>query len=290
LGLSETQISFQPPDEDWSSSGAGTDRRLNIYLVDLRENRKFRSNQRDRAINNGVVSEEPVPARLDCHYLISAWSPIQNKSEATLAEHDLLYQVTGVLMQAISLNPARLYLSRPALDADWQIHFATWPEPFQNIDLPLTIAPVDGYLKLSEFWHSMGQKSRLKPVLYLIVTLPIALMRTITGSIVTTRITEYWQLGQTTVSDTWMQIGGVVLDSLNLQNDTPTPLSNAWVQLETLTDTPLQTTATDASGRFTFSGLKGDRYRLRTRVAGLGEKVRDVDVPAPSGEYNLSFP
>lgn len=185
-GLSETQISFQPPDEDWGSSGAGTDKRLNIYLVDLRENRKFRSNQRDRTINNGVVSEEPVPARLDCHYLISAWSPIQNKSEATLAEHDLLYQVTGLLMQSVSLNPTRIYLSRPALDADWQTHFATWPEPFQNIDLPLTIAPVDGYLKLSEFWHSMGQKSRFKPVLYLIVTLPMALMRTITGSIVTT--------------------------------------------------------------------------------------------------------
>src|SRR6266498_3376631 len=97
------QVSFQPPDDtDWMGhlSGLGTRRALNVYLVDLRENRKLRSNERVRTVENGIVADEPVPARLDCHYLVTAWSPATEGQGRTAEEHELLHQVVSVLMNS----------------------------------------------------------------------------------------------------------------------------------------------------------------------------------------------
>jgi hypothetical protein len=72
-------------------------------------------------------------------------------------------------------------------------------------------------------------------------------------------------------------------------DNTPQPVTGAWVRLETLTGEGLRTTETDPEGRFTFSALRAGRYRVRTRATGLGEISRDVDVPSPTGEYDLRF-
>src|SRR5215468_776554 len=97
----EAQVRFQPPDEDWRSyvSTNLTGNALNIYLAELRENRKLRSNERVQDVTNGMVSETPAPRRVDCHYLITAWSPapVTPAVEPTVDEHALLYAVTGVL-------------------------------------------------------------------------------------------------------------------------------------------------------------------------------------------------
>ena len=68
--VDEDRIGFQPPDDDWRTQVSGLQSNaFNIYLADLRENRELRSNARRQSVSNGVVSEEPAPARLDCHYL-----------------------------------------------------------------------------------------------------------------------------------------------------------------------------------------------------------------------------
>ena len=78
---SETQVRFEPPDENWRNTVATLTvngdpaNALNVYLVDLRDNRELRANERVRKIENGIVSDEPAPARVDCHYLVTAWSP-----------------------------------------------------------------------------------------------------------------------------------------------------------------------------------------------------------------------
>lgn len=306
----EAQIGFGPPDENWrtfvSNLTVGGDpaNALNFYLVDLRENRKLRSNERLRSIGNGLASDEPVPSRLDCHYLVSAWSPAQATPaiEPTLDEHALLYEVTEILVRVLPLNPFRIYTGiysrihpsgsialKNALD---QV-LKPWGR-FQDVDLPAVVAPPDGYLKLSEFWHGMGQNARLKPVLYLIITLPVALIRTIVGALVTTRITEYRQIEGLSDGEIYVQIGGFVLETLPpLPDGTPVlpiPVVGAWVQLATLTNAPLQTVETDELGRFTFAGLDPGSYRLIARAKGLGElPARDIVVPSPSGEYDLRF-
>src|SRR5262249_23041582 len=91
----EDQIRFQPPDQDWRNALAnlGSRMALNVYLLDLRENRRLRSNERVRSVETGVAVDAPAPARIDCHYLITAWSPAQQTTdpEPTVAEHGLLY-------------------------------------------------------------------------------------------------------------------------------------------------------------------------------------------------------
>ena len=93
--LKKDQVKFEPPDDTWR--GSLTEDTLNVYLVDMRENRKLRSNERSRENHNGVVIEEPAPARMDCHYLISAFSTAEPQLEPTLDEHTLLYAVAAVL-------------------------------------------------------------------------------------------------------------------------------------------------------------------------------------------------
>lgn len=51
LPVTEDQVRFEPPDRQWRTS-LGTLRRnaLNVYLLDLHENRKLRSNERVRSV------------------------------------------------------------------------------------------------------------------------------------------------------------------------------------------------------------------------------------------------
>ena len=426
----EAQVRFQPPDADWRTFvanltvGGQPANALNIYLVDLRENRKLRSNERVRSVENGIVSEEPAPARLDCHYLISAWSPatVSPAVEPTLDEHALLYQAAAVLFRHASFNPSRVYpAGSAALNA--------WPEPFRDVELPAMVLPVEGFNKLAEFWSGMGQGALWKPVLYLIVTLPVALVREIVGPMVTTRITEYRIGDRPETAEVWIQIGGHVLsprrpvavgngavtaigaggtlvtvnnaapfrvgdivtgnnlvratitqivgndltlssalaglaigDTLRIAHLLPAQttfrlsdatglvpggtvlmsgddalnpgtivtdraviesvaangfitlratsartrtfnlnvapanaptlqeaLAGVWVELQNLAGERLQITQTNEAGRFTFDNLRAGSYRLRTQALGLAPITRDVDVPSPSGEYDLQF-
>jgi hypothetical protein len=286
---SEDQVGFQPPDEDWHTfvSNLTVDGQpanaLNVYMVDLRENRKLHSNERVRAVQNGIVSETPVPRRVDCHYLITAWSPAQPGPavEPTLDEHALLAAVTGVLMQSESLIPREVYAPAPLP--------ATFPVEVANAELPTLVLPGEGFAKLAEFWGAMGANHRWKPAVYLVVTIPVILRTEVAGPMVTTRITEYRQTGRPETAEVWIQIGGHVLSTPSPPENTPLPVHGAWVRLESLTGQALQTTETDTAGRFTFGALRGGRYRVRTRATGLGEISRDVDVPSPTGEYDLQF-
>jgi hypothetical protein len=282
--VSSEQVGFRPPDDDWINEVKNLQlNALNVCLVDLRENRKLRSNDRERGVLNGVAYEDPAPVRIDCHYLITAWSSTEfltPQVEPVIDEHQLLYETAAVLFRA-PLNPSRVYPSgSAALNA--------WPARFRDADLPTAVAPVEGFAKLAEFWGTMGSNHRWKPALYLIVTLPIELLRFVSAPIVTTRITEYGQAGQPGSTEEWIQIGGRVLDSRGAQ---PIPVSGAWVGLETAGGELLQTGETDQQGRFTFGNLRRDTYVLRAKAIGLGELLptRAIEVPSPTGEYDLRY-
>ncbi len=170
---SDDQIRFQPPDDDWRTYvktlavGGQPANALNLYLVDLRENRKLRSNEKLRTAQNGDVTETVVPRRLDCHYLISAWSPadVTPALEPTLDEHAALYLVAAELARHDPIVPAAIYAPGPVP--------ATFPPAFAEAEMPIAVVPPEGFIKLAEFWGTMGEKHRWRPVIYLIVTLPI---------------------------------------------------------------------------------------------------------------------
>lgn len=426
----ESQIQFQPPDAAWRTFvstlavGGNPVNALNVYLFDLRENRKLRSNERIRSVENGIVNEEPAPARLDCHYFISAWSPAQVSPlvEPTIDEHALLYQTTAVLTRNGPFNPSRVY-------PNGSLALNAWPPPFRDVEFPVALLPVDGFNKLAEFWSGMGDGARWKPGIYLIVTIPVALLLEVAGPMVTTRITEYRITDRPESAEVWVQIGGhafaparllavgnatvtnvgvggnpvtvnnavpfrvgdtvtangiaravinqiagndltlsralpglVATNVLRIADLTPSQttfrvtnraglvsggpgrltgddatapgnnvsdqvfietvlatdfvtlapsatrtrtfnlnvapanapileeaLPNVSVELLNLAGDRLQLTKTNEAGRFTFADLRPGSYQLRAQALGLAPVLRNIDVPSPTGEYDLRF-
>jgi hypothetical protein len=285
-----TQVRFQPPEGTLRTDVLNVNRMVVcVYLVDLRENRKLRSNERIPTVMNGEVTAEPAPARVDCHYLLTAWSPTAAAAgvEPELDEHQLLYQVIAVLMGSGWLNPSRTYAAGSA-------KLTAWPVAFRDGELPTAVLPVEGFPKLSEFWTTMGPNLPWRPAVYLVVTVPVALLREIQGPPVTTTISDHriWDpAGFPVAGDVIMQIGGHIWNPAQPQpNGTPTPYATAWVQLEDLAGTILQQVRTDPEGRFIFPRIAPSQYRIRAGVDGVAQRDRVVTVPSETGEYDLSIP
>src|SRR5262245_54895174 len=190
------QVSFQPPDGTFRADVPNhPPAMLDVYLVDLRENRRLRSNERVSRLLNGSVQLDLAPDRIDCHYLISAWTATQPAAglDPALEEHALLYEATDSISARAPFNPSRFYAVGDPL-------LGNCPVTFQECDLPTTLLPPDGFTKLSEFWTTMGTDMRWKPVIYLVVTLPLVRVSEIAGPPVTTMMSDYRISGVATSS------------------------------------------------------------------------------------------
>jgi hypothetical protein len=286
------QVRFQPPDEDWRALVPGiTDasgnpaNSLNVYLADLRENRKLRTNERDRTVIDDDVFETPPPRRVDCHYLISAWSPVQVTPgiDPTLDEHALLAEAARVLGQSDPIDPAVICAaSRPPGLLPIPVPAALVGEQF-----PITLLPVEGFPKIAEFWGTMGDKHRWKPFVYAVITIPLKDSPVRAGAIVTTTITDTLISGVPGSVETRYHIGGTVRDA----GAPPQPVPNAWVELlNSLGTARVQLTRADASGRFVFADVAAGAYQLRASSNPQGTTVpRAITVPEPTGSYDIGF-
>lgn len=281
---SEAQVRFQPPDEDWRNVvknmtvGGSLVNSLNVYLVDLRENRKLRSNAATREMTGGDLFETGAPRLVDCHYLISAWSPadLTLAIEPTVDEHALLAKAANALADADPLQPVAVYSPAPP------------PMEIAHLSFPLAILPVEGFIKLAEFWGTMGEKHRWKPVIHVAITMPLATTRALAGPTVTTTITDLHASLAPGSPLPILQIGGTVV---NAAVAPATPVSGAWIELlDSVTQARLALTRSDENGRFRFTRLREGAYGLRASAADLGATpIRSVLVPEPGGEYDLAF-
>src|SRR5689334_24359334 len=102
---SSAKVGFQPPESTWAAN-VGATLALNVYLVDLRENRRLRSNERSPSSVNGSVVDELAAMRVDRHYLISAWSSDSDVSERAKTEHELLWDAVAVFGNTPVLTPS----------------------------------------------------------------------------------------------------------------------------------------------------------------------------------------
>jgi Pvc16 N-terminal domain/Carboxypeptidase regulatory-like domain len=277
-GAVSSQIGFQPPASNWSS--AGSPLALNVYLVDLREDRRLRSTDRSPRSVNGSVVYELAPMRLDRHYLISAWSQDTDLSERARTEHELLSEVVAVLANTPVLIPRSVY-PPGALPSGFPAQLADEP-------LPVTVVPHEGFPKLAEFWGTIpGPAHAWKPVVYLIVTVPVFLDAVFAGKEVTTVGTGYRPNGGTGGGEILVQIGGVLRD----RNANPVEVGGAWVELSDATGARVGTTRTNTQGEFTFADLSTGSYHLEARAPGHRRAAEvDVTVPSASGRYDLEFP
>jgi hypothetical protein len=227
-------VGFDPPDDHWRTFVSATGGNfLNLYLVELTENRKLRSNEVVSEWVGTVLQQEMAPARLDCHYLMSAWTPAGVNPtplvEATMDEQVILYDAIKVLLDSVPLDVKALY--PPAL-----IPPAPPPEMLEQ-PLPVVVAPPEGFAKLPDFWMRMDWV--WKPVIELIVTIPVVAVARPAGPPLTTLITHYLQNGRPSSVEQLITIGGVVRtvstrsvgDGVTTINSPViTSLSAAWTQ------------------------------------------------------------
>ncbi len=284
-----TQVGFEPPDEHWRTAvmGGGEDR-LNIYLYEIREDLKYRSNERTSTFQEGWITQNRTTERLDCHYLITAWSPMVYSppvSEPTLDEHNLLYTVITVLMRHRALIPTEVY--RPGLPIPSGRSLSSVPAEIRGDSLPLDAALADQIRDLGDYWGTMRVVWR--PTIGLTVTIPVIPgPPPIVTPPVTTLTAEWLQQQEPGSMEARITIGGRVLSSA-----AETPVTGAWVQIQGLSagvDQVNRRRLSGADGGFIFGGLWAGQYHLRTVAQGLGNIGRDITIPSPTGEYDLRFP
>lgn len=283
LITSPLQVRFQPPDDDWRTYVSTLNKlALNVYLIELKENRMMRSNGRTRQVVNNIVNETPLPRYVDVHYLITAWDPaIAGPAvEPTIVEHKLLWGVIAALMAADPLTASKIYAPNPVP--------GTFPAFLDNAELPTTIIPHDGFGKHAEFWGTMpGGNHPWRPTVLLILTLPVMPPVISSAPMVTTRMTEYRVPSSPTGFEVWAEIGGTVYDATVIP---PAEVPGATVAIVDTSGVQLATATTDARGRFIFNLIRPGNYQLQFAAAGHpAAPPRAITVPSPTGEYNLQF-
>lgn len=151
----EVHISFETPFQ-----GAVSQRpALNFFMYDVRENLELRNavGTWERQENGSAMKKRP-PARIDCSYLITAWS--QNEDDIQ-TEHQLLGEIMKVLLRF-----------RHIPDVFLQDSLTTQPVPIRMISLrPSNLN------SFGEFWQAMGGKDGTRPKVVLHCTVTISVER-----------------------------------------------------------------------------------------------------------------
>jgi hypothetical protein len=289
LGGSLSQVGFEPPDDQWKGAvTAAGEERLNLYLHDVRENRSLRTNETRRVPQDGWFREEPPRPRLDCRYLVTAWSPavaMPPLVEPTRDEHRLLADVAEVLLRHRALATAEVY--EPMWSFPSNNTAASFPE-LAGDELPLEVAVPDGGAGFAEFWSTMKVPSR--PALHVTVTVPVILKRSEREfPMVTTVAADYLPVTAAAAVERLHTLGGRVMGG------SPSgPVEGAWVRILGLAPPAVVAVSrrltTGGDGRFVFSRLPAGQYELRAVAAGLGVLPRQVVVPSETGEYDITFP
>jgi Pvc16 N-terminal domain/Carboxypeptidase regulatory-like domain len=280
-----TQVGFAPPNADWKAAvAAAGEERISLYLYDMRENVTLRSNEWERVPAAGGIKETSSSPRLDCTYLVTAWSPvaITPALDPTREEHELLYKTLALLMHSRPLIAAEVYAANPT-------KLASVPKPLKDQPLPVAVVLPDTVKEPTEFWTTM--KVDWKPAIHLTVTIPVVLDEpAIESPMVTTLTSRYGTLPPGIEVDSLMTVGGRVLKTAD-----GIPVDGAWVQIAGTSPPSVtavrQRLTTGADGRFIFGRLPPGKYVLRAVSSGIGAATSPVfDVPHPSGDYDLHLP
>lgn len=149
------KISFATPDDKFPPS-AVTLPAIDFFLYDIRENRDLRDNEwRLERQNNGTVMKRRAPVRVDCSYLITAWSGVPDDPAAQ--EHWMLGEVMKVLLRFPTL-PASVLQNKEELSR-------------QEIPPPTLSLHAGQLQSMAEFWQALGGKP--KAVLNFTVTIAV---------------------------------------------------------------------------------------------------------------------
>jgi hypothetical protein len=318
----EVDVSFHQPNRDWKRDKAA----LNFFLYDLRQNPTLRPQQWQEMTDrdnrplrqNHRIPMQRTPLRMDCFYIVTAWSsepldehrllteclmtlaryPVLNRYETTeplpvpAANAPLVAGATGANGSNGAANGRSQSLARRPLVRDYLVG------ALRDLDyeIPTRLANHDVMTNPAELWGSL--ENSMKAAISYIVTLPIRpWVQLETPAVETAKFLigptsvavpsdpatgqpmETPQLQRITSGDTITAIGGIVVDAL--QNNAP--VAGVEVQIK---ETGL-ITRTDANGRFRFASIWFDDAGLVLVVNPNSERPTEkrVAVPPGSGEH-----
>ncbi len=136
----QVAISFVRPDEDFLTSSGVTLPAIDLFLYDVREHVEIRQNGTFVDRLNGTASIKSAPLRVDCSYLVTAWS----KDNSMLDEHRLLGDVMTVLLRHREI-PAEV-MQGSFKQSEPQLRALGLREAHLN--------------SLGEFWQAIGGKAK----------------------------------------------------------------------------------------------------------------------------------
>jgi hypothetical protein len=263
--LLDADVSFITPDRHYKP----TQETVNLFLYETRENRDLRDPVPIIETRNGLSMRRRLPLRVDCSYMVTAWSK-KTGVDKVAAEHELLSLAFNWLSRFPTVPDG--YLRVPNTNP------VQYVLPGQVFPPPTMVAQLDAAKNVGEFWSALGIAPR--PYFNLVVTIAMDLAQEVEGAMVTTIATHY-HAADPAAEEERIVIGGTVRDSANKA------VADAWVRLEPAGLTRI----TDHDGRFVFANVaRGAGMTLKARAMGRTDVTRpNIDVPSLTGEYDLQF-
>ena len=253
--LKAAQVSFITPDKNLPLTGATID----LFLYEVKENRELRDpTPIVEKIGTSFVRKEP-PLRVDCSYIVTAWSDPNATGEAKVTEeHRLLAQ-------------ALLWLSRfptiPAAKLQGSLASQLYPPPTM-------VAQMDLNKNAGEFWSALGIPPR--PAFYLVATITMDLDLKVEGPLVTTRSTEFKLDGLE--QEDWVQVGGRILSAGQGVADALVDILDAGLR-----------TRSDSEGRYSFVRVPAGAHEIRVVARGFQPEIQPLTVPSPPAGYDVTL-
>jgi hypothetical protein len=251
-GFDGVEVVFSAPDKEWSAGLSSPV--VNMFLYDLREARDLRPIGWDfHQGENGNAYESRPPLVLDASYAVTAWT------RAVEDEHRLLSQVLAILY-AHAVLPEDVLVGTLANGSQ--------PEPLR------TRVAQDRQDDKADFWTSVG--GQFKASVDYVVTVSCQAGTVLErGPEVRTQTVQLRQVGSPSLEELY-RVGGRVRDGGG------EPVPDAWVVLQ-----GVGWTATDATGRFRFEGMRPGTYTCAARGPDGSEAEGELVVPGNGVELTL---
>ena len=250
----EIDISFDPPDREWSAS-LGNKPTVNLYLYDIKENHELRGTEwYVGKNNNNTATKRKNAKRINCSYLVTVWT--KNIDD----QHSLLWRVLHVLMRYPTLTPELLVGSLKE----------------QEYPIITTAAQPDGLFgNTADFWAALD--NQIKPSFNYVVTLPMDLDIAFTVPITKTRTLSVKR--PDTEAERFTGIGGIV----HLKGKPDSVISKATIVAK---ETNL-TCQTNDDGQYLFLHIPEGKQTLQVLIPDKPTRTFEITIPSPS--YDLEI-
>jgi hypothetical protein len=249
--LRDAEVSFATPERGFAPQQAT----INLFLHEVRENAALRDPAPIVELKDGVYQSRRPPLRVDCAYMVSAWS-----NEAAAAK---------VVEEHRLLGLAFAWLSRfPTIPAE-HLQGALVGQPFPP---PALVAQLDGDRRNGEFWSALGTPPR--PSFSLVVTIALDLDAAVAAGRPVTGLAGSFGAGERGPQQP-PRIGGRVLSAAG------GPIPGALIEAP---NHDLQA-QTDAGGRFLLPWPGAASFSVRASALGFRSVERTLVPPETPAQY-----